>query len=62
MDVAWMVRMREKHREMIVDGGFLFGMLDSSPQGGRNWLMVEYSYVRGEASLAALDSAIQMAK
>ena len=62
MDVAWMVRMREKHREMIVDGGFLFGMLDSSPQGGRNWLMVEYSYVRGEASLAALDSAIQMAR
>ena len=42
-DVAWMCILAEKHKLLIENGGILFGLLDSSPQGGRNWLVSEYT-------------------
>eukprot|EP00974_Lingulodinium_polyedra_P107114 10369905-Lingulodinium_polyedra.AAC.1 len=42
-DLAWMRTMARKHQALIEGGGLLFGMLDSSPQGGRNWLLSEYT-------------------
>ena len=44
-DVAWMLQMCIIHESMIKDGALLYGQCDSSPQGGRNWLMTEYACI-----------------
>ena len=48
LDVAFMRYMADKHSEMCDGDVVLFGLADSSPQGGRNWLISEYMGVRGE--------------
>eukprot|EP00959_Pyramimonas_sp_CCMP1952_P289937 6063895-Pyramimonas_sp.AAC.1 len=48
LDVAWMVHMQDVHCRMIQEDGILVGLMDSSPQGNRNWLLTEYSYLRGD--------------
>ena len=48
------------YQEMVANSGICFGMLDSSPQGGRNWLMCEYTHVRGEAIQAASEAFAEL--
>ena len=48
VDCGWMLRMRMLLRKLITSEGVVIGMLDSSPQAGRNLLMHEISYVCGE--------------
>ena len=47
VDVAFMLLMVLRHLEMISEDGVLMGMLDSSPQGRRNWLNIQCTYVKG---------------
>ena len=56
LDTAWMLHMRDKHNELIEIDSVLWGALDSSPQGNRNWEMAEYFTVEGSriAELCAL--------
>ena len=34
--------------DMIKAGGSIYCMIDSSPQGGRNWILSEYTYISDE--------------
>ena len=52
-----MREMADVHDELIRDEALLFGMLDSSPQGGRNWMMSEYAGIRGSDIEDAAESA-----
>ena len=61
LDVAWMLQMSQFHSRLISEGACLYGMLDSSPQGGRNWLMTEYSGIHGGSLIEAAGSAHSMA-
>ena len=61
LDVAWMLQMSQFHSRLISEGACLYGMLDSSPQGGRNWLMTEYSGIHGRSLIEAAGSAHSMA-
>ena len=59
IDTAWMLQMRQTHQRIIEGGGVMFGLLDSSPQGGRNWLLAEYTCIlphRLEAAGEAADT------
>jgi hypothetical protein len=55
VDVAFMRLKCERHAEFAKSDGVAFGLLDSSPQGGRNWLMIEVFYING----ADLSSSFQ---
>ena len=46
-DVGYMLWMRGEHDKMLENDCILYGCSDSSPQGGRNWLMIEYCCVQG---------------
>ena len=56
LDLALMCEMRQRHAQMfdprkgsthvIDDHGAMYLMADSSPQGGVNWLMIEYSVIQ----------------
>ena len=61
-DIVWMKTMADFHRCIVDDDALLFGMMDSSPQGGRNWLMSEYSGLRGRDLLDAARAAQAMAE
>ena len=45
-DVSFMMAYRDRHAAMVSGGAVFFGLLDSSPQGGRNYLMSEYTCVQ----------------
>ena len=56
MDVVLMLQRRQFHEQVFADSDSnpaLFFLLDSSPQGNVNWLMIEYFLVEGDM-LAAL--------
>ena len=59
-DVAWMTTMASKHQAIIEGNGLLFGNLDSSPQGGRNYLMSEYTCMLPGKLEAAFDATQTM--
>eukprot|EP00959_Pyramimonas_sp_CCMP1952_P031485 660324-Pyramimonas_sp.AAC.1 len=45
LDVAWMLHMSGVHLGIVKHNGVLFPMFDSSPQGGRNWCLMEYTHI-----------------
>ena len=57
LDVAYMQLMREKHRDLNERSGIYLAMMDSSPQGGRDWLLHEYSFISDACLVAAFDAA-----
>jgi len=61
VDVAWMLRMRERHLEFLASDGALFTMSDATLQSGKNLMMSEYTAIKGE-SLAAVNDAIFRSK
>ena len=48
IDVAYMLLQADFFKAFADGGGVAFGLLDSSPQGGRNWLMTEAFLIRGQ--------------
>ena len=60
LDVAWMLLHRDRHRSMASEGGFMGVMLDSSPQGGRDYLMHEYLYISSQDLAVAFASSEEM--
>ena len=62
VDIVWMKTMADFHQCIVDDDAKLFGMMDSSPQGGRNWLMSEYSGLRGRDLRDAARAAQTMAE
>ena len=57
LDVAYMQLMQEKHRDLNERSGIYLAMMDSSPQGGRDWLLHEYSFISDACLVAAFDAA-----
>ena len=59
-DVAWMLLRAERHAFLIavVSVGYL--LVDSSPQGGRNWMLEEAIFVRGDELENAGEAALQL--
>ena len=70
LDMALMVKMRQKHANIyhplqnsphICDAhGAMYVMADSSPQGGVNWLMIEYVRIDHCALMASAKAAAQL--
>ncbi|CAK0890264.1 unnamed protein product [Prorocentrum cordatum] len=48
LDVAWMLRVSDVHTSAVQHNGALFPVFDSSPQGGRNWCLMEHSHLRSD--------------
>ena len=48
LDHAHMQHMRALHRTMVEAGGVCYGLMDSSPQGRRDYLMQRYLYISWE--------------
>jgi hypothetical protein len=62
LDVALMLRARKFHESMIKDGAVVYGLSDSSPQGGRDYQITEYYALlgrNGELSEAG-DAALKL--
>jgi hypothetical protein len=63
VDVAWMRYMQDYHDVLLQSDCWFFGASDSSPQGGRNWLMHEYTCIPGDklADVGSIVFAMQRA-
>ena len=59
-DVAYMLIMREVHQAHVDMQSIAFGLIDSSPQGGRNWLLHEYRMFRGDMIDIAKDTVFEL--
>ena len=59
-DVAFMRSMAATHQRIIQGGGILFGLTDSSPQGGRNWLLSEYTFLKPKCFTMAAEAVETM--
>lgn len=62
LDVAYMFRMREVHNEVMQSGALIMGMVDSSPQGGRDWVIHECCFLHQDALQVVTEAAEQMAR
>lgn len=63
VDVAYMLFMRDEFAKMFqptTPKPTLFALIDSSPQGGRNWELTEIHDIRGEALSECGDAAREM--
>jgi hypothetical protein len=57
VDVGFMLCMQREHAELLADRPVLFGLVDSSPQGGRNWELLEMYGIRGSSLAEAAQTA-----
>jgi hypothetical protein len=62
MDVGFMSIMCSTFKRLIAEGGFMCGLLDSSPQGGKNWLMMECFYIFGSCLILCFQYSIAMSE
>jgi hypothetical protein len=61
VDVSWMTYMQDVHDKLLDFGNCVFfGASDSSPQGGRNWLMHEYICIPGDKLFEVGEAAFAM--
>jgi len=60
VDVAFMKVMCEKHIAMVMKQSVLFGLTDASPQGGREYQIMEYYAIDGALLIEAGNAAIQL--
>ena len=60
VDVAFMKVMCEKHVAMVMKQSVLFGLTDASPQGGKEYQIMEYYAIDGESLIEAGNAAIQL--
>jgi hypothetical protein len=57
VDVGFMLCMQQEHALLLAESPILFGLVDSSPQGGRNWELLEMYGIRGPDVFEAADQA-----
>jgi hypothetical protein len=62
IDIAYMIYMRRQFESLITNdrAPVCFAMFDSSPQGGRNWLLGELQWIPGAQLGQAADAAREM--
>ena len=60
VDVAFMKVMCEKHIAMVMKQSVLFGLTDASPQGGKEYQIMEYYAIDGGLLIEAGNAAIQL--
>ena len=60
LDVAFMALMSDVFEALCLNGAVLYGLLDSSPQGGRNYLMTEVFYIAECYILICFEAALAL--
>ena len=60
LDVSFMRYMADIHEADVGKGSIALGLLDSSPQGGRNWLIMEYFMLDGARLCEVLDAVLAL--
>ncbi len=55
-DCALMLHMQEHHQTALAAGCSIYLSLDASPQGGRNWLLTEYTLLLHPRVLSAVEA------